>query len=122
NILLVEDNKDNRNLILLYLKKTSHTVDIAENGKIAVDKFISGQYDLVLMDIEMPVMDGLTATKKIREREKENGTKPVPIVALTAHALKEHEEKSQAAGCSDHVTKPIKKAKLLETIRKFSDK
>ena len=122
NILLVEDNRDNRFLILSFLKKTPHAIDIAENGQIAVDKFISGKYDLVLMDVEMPVMDGLTATKKIREREKENGAKPVSIVALTAHALKEHEEKSKAAGCNDHVTKPIKKEILLKTIAKYSDK
>ncbi|HJP18971.1 MAG: hypothetical protein CMD96_07070 [Gammaproteobacteria bacterium] len=120
NILLVEDNRDNRFLILAFLKKTPHTIDIAENGQIALDQFIPGKYDIVLMDIEMPVMDGLTATKKIRKIEKENGHKPVPVVALSAHALKEHEEKSMAAGCNEHVTKPIKKEILLKTIAKFS--
>ena len=115
-ILLVEDNDDNRNLILAYLKKSSHGIEHAENGQIAVDKFTTGKYDLVLMDIEMPVMDGLTATRKIREWEKENNAKPTPIIALTAHALKEHGEMSREAGCNGHVTKPIRKATLIKTI------
>lgn len=119
-ILLVEDYEDNRNLILLYLRKTSHSVDVAENGKIAVEKFIAGKYDLVLMDIEMPVMDGYTATKKIRKWEKDNKAKPTTILALTAHALKEHEQKSKDAGCNGHVAKPIRKAILLKTVAKYS--
>jgi CheY-like chemotaxis protein len=119
-ILLVEDNRDNRDLILAYLKKNPYDIEIAENGEIAVDKFTRTDYDLVLMDIEMPVMDGYTATKKIREWEKEQSAKPTPIVALTAHALKEHEEKSREAGCNGHITKPIKKAKLLETIAQYT--
>ncbi len=121
-ILLVEDNRDNRNLILAYLKKSPHGIDIAENGQIAVEKFTSGNYDLVFMDIEMPVMDGYTATKKIREWEKEQRIEPTPIIALTAHALKEHEDKSKETGCNGHVTKPIKKAKLLETIKQYTTK
>jgi len=119
-ILLAEDNRDNRNLILAYLKKSPHGIEIAENGQIAVDKFISGKYDLVLMDVEMPVMDGLTATKKIREWEKKNSSKPTPVLALTAHALQEHKEKSKEAGCDGHVTKPIKKAVLFEAIEKYT--
>ncbi|VAX20963.1 Serine/threonine protein kinase PrkC, regulator of stationary phase [hydrothermal vent metagenome] len=118
-ILLVEDNRDNRNLILAYLKKSPHGIEIAENGQIAVDKFISGKYDLVLMDMEMPVMDGLTATKIIREWEEKNNQSPTPILALTAHALQEHKEKSEEAGCDGHVTKPIKKAVLFEAIEKY---
>jgi CheY-like chemotaxis protein len=116
NILLVEDNKDNTNLVLAYLKSKPYTIDHAANGKIAVELFTAGQYDLVLMDIEMPVMDGLTAIRKIRRWENENDARSTPIVALTAHALKEHEEKSHAAGANSHITKPIRKAKLLEVI------
>ncbi len=119
NILLVEDNRDNRNLILAYLKKTPHNVDVAENGEIAVEKFISGKYDLTFMDIEMPVMDGLTATRKIREWETTNGMKRKPIVALTAHALQESREKSGEAGCDGHITKPVRKTVLLETVEKY---
>ena len=85
-----------------------------------MDKFTEAKYDLVLMDIEMPVMDGYAATKKIREWEKKQKKEPTPIVALTAHALKEHEEKSKEAGCDGHITKPIKKAKLMETIQEYT--
>ena len=115
-ILLVDDSQDNRMLIQAYLKGTSHQIDIAENGEIAVRKFTSGDYDVVLMDIQMPVMDGYTATKMIRKWEIEQSKNPTPIIALTAHAFKEHVEKSREAGCSAHVTKPIKKAELIEAI------
>jgi len=77
---------------------------------------MEGEYDLVLMDIEMPEMDGYEAARKIRDWERKHGADPTPIVALTAHALKEHEEKSIAAGCNAHVLKPIKKETLLKTI------
>lgn len=120
-ILLVEDNSDNINLILAYLKKTSHKVDTAENGEIAVEKFKSCTYDLVLMDLEMPVMDGYTATKEIREWEKEKGLNATPVISLTAHALKEHEAKSREAGCDGYITKPIKKALLIETINGYTE-
>ncbi|RME65777.1 MAG: response regulator, partial [Nitrospirae bacterium] len=121
-ILLVEDSPDNRLLIQSYLKKTPHTVEVAENGQEAVEKFKAGRYDLVFMDVQMPVMDGYTATKEIRKWEKENNLEPTPIVALTAHALKEEEEKSLQAGCNAHLTKPIKKARLLEAIKEFAKK
>jgi CheY-like chemotaxis protein len=119
-ILLVEDNKDNRLLLLTFLKKTPHTVEIAVNGAEAVDKFRSGRYDLVFMDIQMPVMDGYTASAKIREWESETGAQPTPLVALTAHAMKEDELKSLEAGCDSHLTKPIKKGVLLEVIRRYA--
>jgi len=116
HILLVEDNADNRMLIQAFLKKTSYTIDIAENGEIAVKKTIRKRYDIILMDIEMPVMDGYTATQEIRRLEEENQNDATPIIALTAHALKEHAQKSLEAGCTAHLTKPIKKDKLLATI------
>ncbi|MFQ6028814.1 MAG: response regulator, partial [Dehalococcoidia bacterium] len=116
SILLVEDTKDNRLLIQSYLKKTPYQIDIAENGEIAVEKFTAGNYDLVLMDVQMPVMDGYTATSLIRKWEQEEGRDPAPILALTAHALKEDEQKSIDAGCTAHVTKPVKKAPLMEAI------
>lgn len=119
-ILLAEDNKDNRNLILAYLKKTSHKVEVAENGQIAADKFISGQFDLVLMDIEMPVKDGLAATREIRRWEEEGGVERTKIVALTAHALKEFVVKSHDAGCDSHLIKPIKKGVLLNLLSETS--
>lgn len=115
-ILLVEDSSDNRQLMLAYLKKTPYQVDIAENGQIAVEKFTADPYDLVLMDMQMPVMDGYTATRRIREWEQSQSADPALIIALTAYALKDDEQKSLDVGCDLHLTKPIKKAQLLETI------
>ncbi|MGR3219869.1 MAG: response regulator, partial [Candidatus Anammoxibacter sp.] len=119
-ILLVEDNVDNRNLILAYLKKTNHKIETANNGQIAVDMFKSTEFDLVLMDIEMPVMDGYTATRMIRQWEVEQGNNRTVILALSAHALKEHEKKSLEAGCDKHLTKPIRKKLLMETLAAYA--
>ena len=121
-ILLVEDNVDNRLLVQSFLKKTPYQIDIAENGEIAVEQFKSNKYDLVMMDVQMPVMDGYTATREIRKWEREQELVETPIVALTAHATVEDENKSINAGCTGHLTKPIKKAKLLEAIRELTSK
>jgi two-component system sensor histidine kinase/response regulator len=118
-ILLVEDTIDNRLLIRAYLKNTPYEVDEAENGEIAVSKFKTRAYSLVLMDVQMPVMDGYAATQAIRTWEHAQGRPPTPIVALTAHAIKEDIEKSKAAGCTAHLTKPIKKATLLQAIEQY---
>jgi CheY-like chemotaxis protein len=89
-ILLVEDSPDNCTIALAYLEDTPYQVEIAENGAIACEMFIAGNYDLVLMDRQMPVMDGLTATRQIRAWERANGrpasARPTPIIALTASA------------------------------------
>ena len=121
NILLVEDNEGNRLLLLYYLKKTPHHIDVAENGAIAVEKVATGKYDLVLMDVQMPVMDGYTATAEIRKLEATTGLKRTPVVALTANAMKEDEQKSREAGCDGHLTKPIRKAVLLEALEKYGN-
>jgi PAS domain S-box-containing protein len=120
NILLVEDTEDNRFLILAYLKNTPYRVDTAENGKVALEKFLANTYDLILMDMQMPVMDGYTATREIRSHEQKEGRKSTPIIALTAYALKEELQKSITAGCDAHLTKPIKKQLLLEAIQKYA--
>jgi CheY-like chemotaxis protein len=121
HILLVEDSEDNRLLIHSFLKKyPSYTIDSAENGLSGLNQFKKNKYDLVLMDMQMPVMDGYTAAKEIRDWERQNGLVPTPVVALTAYALKEEIQKSLDAGCDAHVTKPIKKAVLLETIEKYA--
>jgi CheY-like chemotaxis protein len=120
-LLLVEDNPDNRLLIRTYLKKEPYDVDEAENGAIAVACFGEGRYDLILMDVQMPVMDGHEATRAIRDFERSNGRPPVPIIALTAHAVKEDMEKSLAAGCTAHLTKPIKKQVLLAALAEHLD-
>jgi PAS domain S-box-containing protein len=120
NLLLVEDSADNRLIIQAYFKRASDHIDIAENGAIAVEKFKSGKYDLVLMDVQMPVMDGYTATREIRKWEREQGREETPIIALTAHAMKEDVQKSRDAGCTDHLTKPIKRATLMEAVQKYT--
>ncbi len=118
-ILLVEDGEDNRRLINAYFKRSSDSLDFAENGEIAVSMFKEGNYDLVLMDVQMPVMDGYTATGEIREWEKEQGLDPAPIIALTAHSGSSESRKSLDAGCDGHLTKPIKKKTLMEAIQKY---
>lgn len=119
-ILLVEDSEDNRLLIKTYLKNMPYVLDIAENGKVAVDMVKRERYDLILMDIQMPVMDGYTATREIRRWEREEGVEGVPIVALTAHALSEELNKCMEAGCTAFITKPVKKAVLIEAISKYA--
>jgi PAS domain S-box-containing protein len=120
HILLVEDLEDNRDVVALFLKETPCQLDMAENGAVALQKFQTGTYDLVLMDMQMPIMDGLQATKAIRQWEHEQRRTPTPIVALTANAFKEEMDKSLAAGCTAHVTKPIKKKTLLTTITHYA--
>ena len=120
SILLAEDTDHNVNLIKTYFDKLPFTIDVAENGRIALEKFKAGAYDMVLMDIEMPEMDGIESTQKIRAWEKEQNLPQTPVIALTAHALGEHERRSVRAGCDDHLTKPIKKGVLVKTILKYT--
>ena len=119
-ILLVEDSADNRVLVLSYLRGTPCQVDVAENGQIAVEKFIAGHYDLVLMDVEMPVMDGYAATRAIRQWESTHGREPTPIVALTAYARPEDAQRCREAGCTAHLAKPVRKPQLMQTIMALS--
>ncbi len=118
-ILLVDDAEDNRVLVEVYLRRTEYQLDSADNGEIACQKFKQTRYHLVLMDMQMPVMDGYSATKAIREWEAEQGLKPTPIIALTAYALKEDAQKALDAGCTAYLTKPVKKSTLLEALSRF---
>ncbi|MBL8258311.1 MAG: response regulator [Candidatus Competibacteraceae bacterium] len=119
SILMADDSKDNVMLIRAYLKRTPHRLDIAENGAEAVEMFKQGQYDLVLMDVQMPVMDGYSATGHIRQWEREQALAPAPIIALTANALKEDEQRSLDAGCNGHLTKPIRKGMFLAALQHY---
>ncbi len=119
-ILLVEDSETNKMLVQAYFKNTRHHLDIAENGAVAFEKYKAGDYDIVFMDMQMPVMDGYTSTKLIREYEKKENKPPKPIIALTAFAFKEDINKSMSAGCTDYLAKPIKKSSLMEAVKKHS--
>ncbi len=119
-ILLVDDAEDNRLLVRAYLRRTHYQLDVAENGEEAVEKFKNVAYDLVLMDMQMPVMDGYSATRAIRQWEAQQSLEPKPIIALTAYALKEDAQKTLDAGCTAYLTKPVKKATLLETLTHYT--
>jgi CheY-like chemotaxis protein len=120
NILLAEDSSDNRLLIHAYLKHTSYQLEMVGNGLLALEQVKTRPFDLVLMDIQMPVLDGYAATKAIRQWEQEQHRDPIPIVALTAFALSGDAEKSLAAGYTAHLSKPIQKADLLAAIAAYA--
>jgi len=119
-VLAAEDSPVNLFLIQSYLKDPRFLLETASNGAIAVEKFQSAEYDIVLMDVQMPLMDGYTATRAIRAWEAEHHARPTPILALTAHAFPEQEQESFAAGCNAHLVKPVRKATLLEAIQAFA--
>jgi PAS domain S-box-containing protein len=116
NILVAEDSPDNRLVIAAYLRRACYHIDFAEDGRQAFNKFVTTPYDLVLMDIQMPLMDGLEATRAIRQWESERGQVPTPIVALTAFALEEDVQRALSAGCNLHVSKPLTKQVLIDCI------
>ena len=115
NILLVEDSPDNQVLIRTYLSKSGAQVTIAENGQIGVEKALAIHPDLILMDVQMPVMDGHEATRKLRESGFAK-----PIIALTAHAMREDRDRCLASGCTDYLTKPIEREVLVGALSKYS--
>ena len=116
-ILIADDSRDNRLVIKAYLKATPALIDEAENGAFAVDKMKSEKYDVVLMDLQMPVMDGLEAIRCIRNWEVESKVDRTLIIALTASALESDVRRCFEAGADLHLSKPIKKAVLLAALR-----
>ena len=116
HILLVEDNLINQQVALGYLNNTGIRVDCAENGKTAIERIKKTQYDLILMDIQMPIMDGLTASSFIRSM---NLGYELPIIAMTAHTSPEDREKSLSVGMNDHIHKPISSELLYEILNKY---
>jgi CheY-like chemotaxis protein len=116
-ILVAEDSLDNQFLIEAYLKGSPYSFTFVADGRAAVKQFQDGVFDVVLMDMQMPIMDGLTATRAIREIEDRQGRRTVPIVALTANAHREAIQACLSAGCTAHLSKPISKAGLLRAVR-----
>jgi signal transduction histidine kinase/DNA-binding response OmpR family regulator len=114
-ILLAEDNRINQTVAIRILEKMGHSVVLATDGREALSLFKSGRFDLVLMDIQMPEMDGFTATREIRNGEKRTGSR-IPIIAMTAHALRGDRERCLESGMDGYVTKPIKSQDLAEAI------
>ena len=124
HILLVEDNKINQEIIVGLLAESNILIDIANNGKEAVEMFNENRYDLIFMDIQMPIMDGYEASKIIRKKEKEctvssQHSSNIPIIALSANVMKNDIEKSKDAGMNEHLNKPVEIEKLYNTILKY---
>jgi two-component system, sensor histidine kinase and response regulator len=119
-ILLAEDSEDNRLLIGAFLRGTPHKLDTAENGRVGVEMFKARRYDLVLVDLNMPVLDGYKAVAAMRAWEREQSASPTPIVALTGRAMIEDRLRAIEVGCNGHLTKPVQCAVLIETISRFA--
>ena len=113
-IMIAEDNNVNFELMEAFLKPTGYLIERAANGREAVEKCEA--VDLILMDVEMPEMDGLEATQIIRERERASGRAPLPIIALTAHAVQQFRDRCMAAGCTGYLSKPVRMRPLMQTI------
>jgi len=122
NILVVDDVAENIEVIKMYLKEYPVHIQAAANGQEALDYFADGNFDLILMDVRMPVMDGITATKEIRRRETENARPAQVILAVTAHAFQEQKNKFLRAGFDGVLTKPYFKRELIQTLFKFTSK
>jgi two-component system, sensor histidine kinase len=117
--LLVEDNPVNQQVVFRLLEKHGHQVTLASNGREALEALIQGEFDIVLMDVQMPVMTGLEATEAIRRTERGSGRR-VPIVAMTAHAMKGDRELCMASGMDGYLAKPIRLKDLLDALEEFA--
>lgn len=120
-VLLAEDVDINREIVFAYLENTDLVIDVAENGIEAVERYLAaeGNYDLVLMDVHMPLMDGYTATGRIREEERAHGWKRAPIAAMTANVFKADIERCLESGMDDHLAKPMSAESLMKIVRKY---
>jgi len=121
HILLADDNNVNRKLATRMMEKRGHIVFSVNNGKEVLESFDKKSFDLILMDVQMPIINGLEATRKIRQKEKKTG-EHIPIIAMTAHALKEDKQRCLEAGMDDYISKPFKIDEVFETIGKWTNK
>ncbi|MGZ2749515.1 response regulator [Burkholderia stagnalis] len=119
-VLLVEDNPVNQQIALAMLEDTGYVVDVAENGREALEKLAEARFDVVLMDCQMPLMDGFEATQWLRLREAETGSARLPVIALTANAISGDRERCLAAGMDDYLSKPFSRDALLKTLARFA--
>jgi CheY-like chemotaxis protein len=119
-ILVAEDNANNRKIVGMILELIGAEVTYAEDGQQACDAFACERFDLILMDLQMPVLDGLSATRKIRDLERSRGDAPIPIIVLSANAMTHQVAESLQAGADAHMPKPIDATALLTKIYELS--
>ncbi|WP_347469939.1 response regulator [Burkholderia stagnalis] len=119
-VLLVEDNPVNQQIALAMLEDTGYAVEVAENGREALDRLLEDRFDVVLMDCQMPLMDGFEATQWLRLREAETGAARLPVIALTANAISGDRERCLAAGMDDYLSKPFSRDALLKMLARFA--
>ena len=122
NVLLVEDNLINQKIGRRFLECLGFNVDVAENGERALEYLAGNKCDLLLMDCQMPEMDGFTATRIIREREESEHLPRIPIIAMTAHALAGDQERCMAAGMDDYIPKPFEEDVLAATLERVLER
>ncbi len=120
--MVAEDNPVNQKVVARALEKLGHEVTLAPNGREAVDAFVAATFDIVLMDVQMPVLDGLSATRMIRGIESEAGASHIPIVGLTAHALDSDRSRCLQAGMDAYLSKPFKLQELILLIEALAGK
>ena len=118
-VLIVEDNRINQKLTAKILEKNGYSYDVAANGKEALNLYRENRYDLVLMDCLMPEMDGYVATLKIRQFEKKNNLRRIPVIALTANVMKGERQKVLSAGMDDYIAKPVNPQNMIDLLEKW---
>jgi CheY-like chemotaxis protein len=118
-VLLVDDSPENRILVAALLRQLGLQVSLAADGSAAVSAAAANRYDAILMDIAMPVMDGLEATRRIRERERGEGGEEVPIIGLTAHAMEGIFEQCLDAGMDDYLAKPVARESVIAALQRW---